>query len=263
VQQAQFNLDRSVITSPVDGTVVARNISVGQTVAASFQTPTLFSIAQDLSKMEVDLSVGESDIGNVKAGESVDFTVLAYPSRTFRGRVSQVRINPTTTSNVVTYTTVVLVNNRDGALLPGMTANAQIHVARSDNALVVPVQAFAYRPPAGTVMRRRSAGSSSRQSPPRSASPWGETSSDAAPQISAGSQTRLFVQRGKHLTPERVNVLLVSGTQAAVQPLRGPGLAEGNLVVTSDSHSTSTHSNGGTSSQRSPLSGRGMFGPPR
>ena len=153
MRQAQLNLQKTIVTSPVDGTVVARNVAVGTTVAASFQTPTLFSIAQDLSKMEVDLAVGEPDIGNVKPGESVDFGVLAYPNQTFRGVVSQVRINPVTTQNVVTYTTVVLVDNRAGKLLPGMTANAAIHVAKASNALVVPVAAFAYRPAAGSSRR--------------------------------------------------------------------------------------------------------------
>ena len=123
VSQAQTNLANSVIKSPVDGTVIARDVSVGTTVAASLQTPTLFAIAQDLSKMEVDLAVGEPDIGSVKNGETVDFTVLAFPNRTFHGVVSQVRKNPVITSNVVTYTTVVLVGNNDQALLPGMTAS--------------------------------------------------------------------------------------------------------------------------------------------
>ncbi len=111
VQQAQENLAKTVITSPVDGTVIARDVSVGQTVAASLQTPTLFAIAQNLGKMEVDVAVGEPDIGAVATGDSVDFTVLAYPDRHFTGTVAQVRINPTTTNNVVTYDTVVLVDN--------------------------------------------------------------------------------------------------------------------------------------------------------
>jgi HlyD family secretion protein len=265
VQQAQFNLDRSVISSPVDGTVVARNVSVGQTVAASFQTPTLFTIAQDLNKMEVDLSVGESDIGNVKAGDSVAFTVLAFPNRTFRGIVSQVRINPTTTSNVVTYTTVVLVDNRDGALLPGMTANSQIHIARSDNALVVPAQALSYRPPAGSVSRRRPNGAPRVQpSESGSSSPWGATSSDASAQVNPGSQARLFLQRDGHLVAERVKVLLVSGTQVAVQPEGAAGLREGDLVVTSDSRTAAVRSGNATPGNRNPMSSRMMLGsPPR
>ena len=111
VRQDQLNLAHSVITSPVDGTVVARDVSVGQTVAASLQTPTLFSIAQNLGKMEVDINVGEPDIGNVKAGDSVSFSVLAYPNEVFHGTVSQVRINPQTLNNVVTYDVVVFADN--------------------------------------------------------------------------------------------------------------------------------------------------------
>jgi len=129
VATAQQNLDRAAITSPVDGTVISRTATMGQTVAASFQTPTLFSIAQNLAKMEVDLAVGEPDIGAVRAGENVDFSVLAYPNRVFHGIVSQVRQNSVVTQNVVTYTTVVLVDNRDGTLLPGMTATATIATA--------------------------------------------------------------------------------------------------------------------------------------
>ncbi len=146
VQTAETNLANSVIKSPVDGTVIARDVSVGTTVAASLQTPTLFAIAQDLSKMEVDLAVGEPDIGSVKNGENVDFTVLAFPNRTFHGVVSQVRKNPVITSNVVTYTTVVLVDNNDQALLPGMTANATIDVQKAANALVVPLSALSFQP---------------------------------------------------------------------------------------------------------------------
>src|SRR5579875_1020079 len=148
---AQQNLSHTVITSPVDGTVIARDVSVGQTVAASLQTPTLYAIAQDLTKMELDLAVGEPDIGRVQAGDPVSFTVLAYPNRTFTGTVQQVRKNPTTVSNVVTYDTVVIVNNEDGALLPGMTADATIQVAHVDNATIVPLAAFSYTPPSGAL----------------------------------------------------------------------------------------------------------------
>ena len=114
VRQDELNLQHSVITSPVDGTVVARDVSVGQTVAASLQTPTLFSIAQNLAKMEVDINVAEPDIGNVKPGASVAFTVLAYPNESFHGAVSQVRINPQTLNNVVTYDVVVFADNAGG-----------------------------------------------------------------------------------------------------------------------------------------------------
>jgi HlyD family secretion protein len=223
VQQAQTNLDHSVITSPVDGTVIARDVSVGTTVAASLQTPTLFAIAQDLSKMEVDLAVGEPDIGSVRTGESVDFNVLAYPARTFHGVVSQVRKNPVITQNVVTYTTVVLVDNADQALLPGMTANATIDVQTAANALIVPLAALTYAPAyAGT----RAAGTAG------SATPWGATLGSSAAPLAAGGTGRVFVERSGKLVRVPVGITLISGAQAAVVPADAAALAAGDLVVT-------------------------------
>ena len=260
VRTAQSNLSKSVIVSPVDGTVVARSVSVGTTVAASFQTPTLFSIAQDLNKMEADLAVGEPDIGNVKAGEGVDFTVLAYPNRTFHGVVSQVRINPTTTSNVVTYTTVVLVNNRGGALLPGMTANASVDVAKAPSALVVPLAALAYQPPAGlagagtrTHRHAHPAGTGAATAA-SGGSPWGATTGSAVAAPAAGSRARLFVQRDGALVRVPVTVVLASGTQAAVTPLRGT-LAAGDAVVTTDSSSSASGGTRRPASAGNPLAG--------
>jgi HlyD family secretion protein len=220
VQQDQLNLQHTVITSPVNGTVVARDVSVGQTVAASLQTPTLFSIAQDLSKMEVDINVGEPDIGGVKPGDNVDFTVLAYPNTTFHGTVSQVRINPQTVNNVVTYDVVVLVNNRDGKLLPGMTANATIDVASAPNALVVPIAALH---PAALQQAQGDTGG---------ANPWGATASGSGGSIIAGEQATLAVQHGSKLQRETVNVQLTTETQAAVTPVNGSTLAAGDAVVT-------------------------------
>ncbi len=143
---AQVNLDYTDITSPVDGTVVSRNVTMGQTVAASFQTPTLFLIASDLTKMEVDTNVSESDIGGIKLGNKATFTVDAFPKRTFEGVVSQVRQSPQTVQNVVTYDVVVSVNNSDLALMPGMTAASRIVVDQRDNAIRVPNQALRYTP---------------------------------------------------------------------------------------------------------------------
>ena len=144
---AQTNLVYTRIVSPVNGTVVARNIDVGQTVAASFQTPTLFSVARDLRKMQIDTSVDEADIGNVRAGQEVEFTVDAYPDITFRGRVSQVRINPTIVQNVVTYDVVILVDNSDLKLKPGMTANVVVITAERRGVLRVPNAALRFSMP--------------------------------------------------------------------------------------------------------------------
>ena len=143
---AQVNLDYTNIISPVDGTVVSRNITIGQTVAASFQTPTLFLIAQDLTKMQVDTNVSETDVGNAKVGQKSSFTVEAFPSRTFWGTVSQVREAPITVQNVVTYDVVVSVDNPDFALLPGMTANTRIITDERDDVVRVPLKALRFSP---------------------------------------------------------------------------------------------------------------------
>ncbi|MGO8911083.1 MAG: efflux RND transporter periplasmic adaptor subunit [Bradyrhizobium sp.] len=143
---AQVNLDYASIVSPVDGTVVSRNVTMGQTVASSFQTPTLFLIASDLTKMEVDANVSESDIGGIKLGNKATFTVDAYPKRTFEGAVTQVRQSPQTVQNVVTYDIVIGVDNTDLALMPGLTAASRIVVDQRDDVMRVPNQALRYVP---------------------------------------------------------------------------------------------------------------------
>ena len=143
---AQVNLDYANIVSPVDGTVVSRNVTMGQTVASSFQTPTLFLIATDLAKMQVDANVSESDIGGIKPGDKASFTVDAYAKRTFEGTVTQVRQSPQTVQNVVTYDIVISVDNSDQALMPGMTAASRIVVDRRDDVIRVPNQALRYVP---------------------------------------------------------------------------------------------------------------------
>ena len=144
---AQVNLDYTNITSPVDGTVVSRNVTMGQTVAATFQTPTLFLIATDLAKMEVDTNVSESDIGAIKGGQPAGFSVDAFPNRTFHGTVVQVRQSPQTVQNVVTYDVVVDVDNTDLTLMPGMTAATDIITAQRTGVTRVPDQALRYAPP--------------------------------------------------------------------------------------------------------------------
>ena len=146
LEGAQVNLNYTDIVSPVDGTVVSRNVSVGQTVAASFQTPTLFLIAQDLTRMQVDTNVSESDIGGVHVGQRATFTVDAYPGTTFQGRVAQVREAPITVQNVITYDAVISVANPRLLLLPGMTANARIITEERNNVLKVPLQALQFSP---------------------------------------------------------------------------------------------------------------------
>ena len=147
VTVAQTNLNYTVIRSPIDGTVVARNVDVGQTVAASLQAPTIFTIAQDLTKMWVYAKTDESDVGNIKLGKPVTFKVDAFPKDTFHGAVSQVRMNATTVQSVVTYDTIIEFANPEEKLFPGMTAYVTIPVATVQNALKVPNTALRYKPP--------------------------------------------------------------------------------------------------------------------
>ncbi len=144
---AQTNLNYTVIRSPIDGTVVARNVELGQTVAASLQAPTIFTIAQDLTKMLVYTKTDESDVGNIRPGQQVTFKVDAFPKETFHGVVRQVRMNPTTVQNVVTYDTIIEFANPDLKLFPGMTAYVTIPVASVANALKLPNTALRYKPP--------------------------------------------------------------------------------------------------------------------
>ncbi len=145
LEAAQVNLDYANIVSPVDGTVVSRNVTMGQTVASSFQTPTLFLIATDLTRMQVDANVSESDVGGIKPGNKATFTVDAYAKRTFEGTVSQVRQSPQTIQNVVTYDVVISVDNSDLVLMPGMTAANRIVIDQRDDVIRVPNQALPLR----------------------------------------------------------------------------------------------------------------------
>jgi HlyD family secretion protein len=149
LQKDRTNLGYTVIRAPVSGVVVSRSVDVGQTVAASFQTPELFKIAQDLSQMQIDSSFAEADIGKIKVGQKVHFTVDAFPGRTFEGTLKQVRLNPTNVSNVITYDVVVTVANPEQILLPGMTAYVNIDVADRHDVLLVPNAALRFRPKDG------------------------------------------------------------------------------------------------------------------
>ena len=146
VERDRTNLRYAVIRSPIAGVVINRAVNVGQTVAASFQTPTLFQIAQDLRKMQIDTSVAEADVGSLSTSFPVSFTVDAFAGQTFQGRILQIRLNPTIQANVVTYNVVVEAENPDGKLLPGMTAHVTIRVAERSDVLRVPSAALSYRP---------------------------------------------------------------------------------------------------------------------
>lgn len=234
VEQARINLAHATIVSPVDGTVVARNVSEGQTVAAALQAPTLFTIAKDLRKMELDAAVGEPDVGAVHAGQHVDFTVLAFPGRTFSATVAQVRQNPTVVNNVTTYTTVAYADNRAGLLRPGMTANVAIRIAAYADAAIVPLAALQWRP--SSAVRRRyaiapAANGSAGPAAPRSA--WGRTAADAPPTVSVGAAGRLYVLDGGALRPVDVRVLAIDGARVGVRVVQGR-LAPGDAAVVDD-----------------------------
>lgn len=177
LMQSKTNLRYSVIRSPVDGVVISRAIDVGQTVAASFSTPTLFTIAQDLTKMQIEVSVDEADISRITLQQKVSFTVDSYPEQTFRGSVIQIRSAPIITQNVVTYVVVVSVDNSDMKLKPGMTANVSIEVAKKDDVLKLPPAALRFKPKTkGDDPKEKSSGERSgvsAQRPPGSGGPGG------------------------------------------------------------------------------------------
>ena len=156
LNQAEVDLSHTIITTPIDGVVISRNVDVGQTVAASFQAPILFLIANDLTKMRVNASIDEADIGRVREGQDVSFHVDAFPEREFSGKVEQVRLNPTAVQNVVTYNTIVAVDNHDMLLRPGMTATVSVVVRKAEQAVRVPAAALRFRPE-GFQGRRRAA----------------------------------------------------------------------------------------------------------
>jgi HlyD family secretion protein len=218
LDKAKADLDHCTITSPIDGVVISRNVDVGQTVAASLQAPVIFQIANDLTKMQIDANVAEADVGVLEVGQDVDFTVDAFPTRTFHGKIVQVRNAPITVQNVVTYDTVIGVSNPDLKLKPGMTANVSIIIAHKDNVLQIKNAALRYRPAEATPAEVRS------KSP--------------APASARGSGGR------ERRTSERTVYLLTSGRPQPVQIRTGisdgvvteviDGLKEGDRVVTAE-----------------------------
>ena len=172
LRQRELDLDYTVIRSPVDGVVISRDVDVGQTVAASLQAPTLFTIAQDLSRMQVEVSVDEADIGRVAVGQDVVFTVDAFPRREYKGSVTQIRKAPTEISNVVTYTVIVGTRNPDLSLLPGMTANVSMVVGKRENVLTVQNSALRFRPLDAELRRAGGARIANRKGEGRPAKLW-------------------------------------------------------------------------------------------
>ncbi|MFZ3017643.1 MAG: efflux RND transporter periplasmic adaptor subunit [Gallionella sp.] len=171
VEKDRANLNYSVIRSPVSGVVVDRAVDVGQTVAASLQTPTLFKIAQDLAKMQIDANFAEADIGSIRVGQTARFTVDAFPSRSFQGTVRQIRLNPTIQQNVVTYNVVVDVDNPEQILMPGMTAYVSIAVAERKDALLVPNAALRFKPSNGDQPKKDAASNGAKPKDEKSGKP--------------------------------------------------------------------------------------------
>jgi HlyD family secretion protein len=222
VEKARVNLRYCTIYSPVDGMVISRNVDVGQTVAASFNAPILFIIANDLAKMQIDANVAESDVGGVEEKQNVDFTVDTFPNRTFHGKVVQVRNSPITVQNVVTYDTVIGVKNSDLKLKPGMTANVSIIVAERTNVLRVANAALRFRPPesmTNALPKAATAGSS----PPGSASSSGQHGKGEH----RPARTVYVLKNGK---PEPVQVK--TGITDGINTEITDGLSESNNVVT-------------------------------
>jgi HlyD family secretion protein len=241
----QTNLNFTIIRSPVSGIVVNRVVEVGQTVAASFQTPTLIQIAQDLAKMQIDTSFAEADIGKIKEGQPVKFNVDAFPNRNFEGVVKQVRLNSTNTSNVVTYNVVVSVDNSDLTLLPGMTAYVNIAVANAQQSLLVPNAALRYKP---KVDEKADTGRDARQAAGKS----GERKRNGAGRnrnksddLSAG---KIYVLKDGKPSAVRVRVGITDGRFTAIT---ARDLAVGQKVVVGDLQTGPQPQTGGNN-QRAP-----------
>src|SRR6266481_5408343 len=251
LDKAKADLDHCTITSPIDGIVISRNVDVGQTVAASLQAPVIFTIANDLTKMQIDANVAEADVGGVAVDQDVDFTVDAFPSQTFHGKVVQVRNAPITVQNVVTYDTVIGVTNPDLKLKPGMTANVSIVIAHKDDVLELKNAALRFRPPdaAAETAQQPSASSVNSTTTARS------TSSPSG-QRPTGARER---------KPERTVYVLSYGRPKPVQIKTGisdgiatevtEGLKEGDRVVTAELSSPSASS----SPPANPFSGGRRF----
>jgi HlyD family secretion protein len=217
LNNALVNLNYCKIVSPVDGVVILRAVELGQTVASSFSTPTIFQIANDLTKMQIDSSVAEADVGGIIEGQQVDFTVDAYPDRTFHGSVTQVRNSPTTVNNVVTYDCVIGVTNADYKLKPGMTANVSIVVAQREDALMIPNGALRFRVPDNAVVVTNA-----------SAAQPGPATNAVNLAGGPGGHRGGGRNRGEHPMAHTVYVLTGNGKDAKLQPVQvRTGISDG------------------------------------
>ena len=218
MNQASIDLDYTVIRSPVDGIVISRSVDVGQTVAASLQAPTLFTIANDLTKMEVHTNVDEADVGNIHEGQDVSFTVDAHPNRRFRGNVHQVRNAPQIIQNVVTYDAVVRISNKELLLKPGMTANVQFLVSEKEDVLTIPNMALRFKPPE----EKNESQELLRQEQSRTAAPrvgarrTSRTGGAASSAVARGRSVKVYLLRDGRPQPLEVQVGITDGSRTEV-----------------------------------------------
>jgi HlyD family secretion protein len=261
LNRAYINLRYATITAPISGVIVSRAVDVGQTVAASFNTPTLFTIANDLTKMQVQASVDEADIGKIKVGQAVTFTVDAYENQDFTGTVQQVRLQPTVTQNVVNYTVIIDVPNPDLKLMPGMTANITVTIDEVKDVLRVPSTALRFNPPQAYIEKMmsempdsikqkrekwmKSGGGQSRQGGMAGMGPGGNFQKAAR-----SDRGTLWILADGKLKPQRVHLGLSDGTYTQVEGK----ITEGEEVVTAQANATTSTKS--TQTQQNP------FGPP-
>lgn len=229
LRRARRNLGYCTIKSPVNGVIIDRRVNIGQTVVASLNAPSLFLIAKDLKRMQVWVAVNEADIGKIRPGQGVSFTVDAFPGETYRGEVGKIRLNASMTQNVITYIVEVITDNSSGRLLPYLTANVQFEIERKNDTLLVPNAALRWTPPVERIAPEfRKAGEKAIAKDGRSEEPKADEKSDKAP-VEGRKRTTLWVLRGEFVEPLRVKTGLSDGTMTAV---KGEGLTEGMEVVT-------------------------------
>jgi len=237
VEKDSANLTYSVIRSPVSGVVVDRSVDVGQTVAASLQTPTLFKIAQDLSKMQIDANFAEADIGSIRVGQDVKFNVDAFPNRSFKGVVKMIRLNPTTEQNVVTYDVVVSVNNPENLLLPGMTAYVNITVAERKDVLLVPNTALRFKPSVDDKLN--SNGKKNRDSNSKNGGSGGSKDGKRGKSKRDESSGKVYILEMDNAKPVKLSLGITDNRNTEVT---SGELKEGDKVIIGDSQETSTQS---------------------
>lgn len=225
LKKCQVDLAHCRIDAPIDGVVISRNVNVGQTVAASLSAPTLYVIANDLSKMQIQAEVAEADIGHVNVDQEVDFTVDALPGQTGHGKVRQIRYAPNTNQNVVTYNSIIEVANPNLKLMPGMTANVSIRVARRDNVLKIPNAAFRFRPPkVAETAKTQGKGNGPTEEP---AAPAKKSDTGKPKKDKKRSERTVYVLRGDDVQPVKLKLGISDGRETELLE----GLKEGDAVV--------------------------------